>query len=127
MLGNESDDGNVSIETIPLDDFVEENRLPRISFMKIDVEGYELHVLRGAKQVLTKHKPILMVEFVCPENRGNISDLLELADYLRSLGYTICRMEKKPWPHIREVQDSDFEAPVHFNAICYFGHHPVHV
>ena len=33
--------------------------------MKIDVEGHELDVLKGAKQTLTKYKPALVVECHC--------------------------------------------------------------
>ena len=32
------------------------------SFIKIDVEGYELPVLRGLRQTITNHKPIVMFE-----------------------------------------------------------------
>jgi FkbM family methyltransferase len=31
--------------------------------LKIDVEGYELHALRGASNTLTRHKPLVLVEF----------------------------------------------------------------
>jgi len=34
----------------------------RVGFIKIDVEGYELEVLKGAKQTIQNSKPVLMVE-----------------------------------------------------------------
>ena len=34
-----------------------------IDFIKIDVEGAELGVLKGAKNVLLKNKPIIIFEF----------------------------------------------------------------
>jgi FkbM family methyltransferase len=36
--------------------------LPRLDFIKIDVEGMEIEVLRGGAQLLQKFKPILYVE-----------------------------------------------------------------
>lgn len=32
------------------------------TFMKIDVEGYEYNVLKGAKQTIMTHKPIILIE-----------------------------------------------------------------
>ena len=37
-------------------------RLPLIDFIKIDVEGYELAVLEGARQTLLHCRPLIMVE-----------------------------------------------------------------
>ena len=31
------------------------------SFVKIDVKEYEMHVLRGADQLIAKHRPIFLV------------------------------------------------------------------
>lgn len=36
--------------------------LPDVGFVKIDVEGHELAVLRGARGLLTGHRPSLMIE-----------------------------------------------------------------
>ena len=47
-----------SIEAITIDSL----RLPRVDFMKIDVEGHELEVLHGSRQTLERHHPTLMVE-----------------------------------------------------------------
>jgi len=47
------------ISIIKLDDFVKENKLKRVDFIKMDVEGYEENVLLGAKETIKKWKPIL--------------------------------------------------------------------
>jgi len=36
--------------------------LTEIDFIKIDVEGYELHVLEGAKVTVNKYKPAILLE-----------------------------------------------------------------
>lgn len=52
----------------------------RIDFVKLDVEGMEADVLRGAQAALARHRPILLVEVVK-------SDINELRSMLSALGY----------------------------------------
>jgi len=48
-----------TLEILPIDDI----NIPRsIDLIKIDVEGFELDVLLGAKETIFKHQPILVVE-----------------------------------------------------------------
>ncbi len=46
-----------------LDGFVGSKKLKKIDMIKIDVEGFEQFVLEGAKEVLQKFKPELLVEY----------------------------------------------------------------
>jgi FkbM family methyltransferase len=55
---------SVSVPVTNLDTYAEENGLSRIDALKVDVEGYEGHVLRGATAVLKRDRPSLFVEFV---------------------------------------------------------------
>jgi FkbM family methyltransferase len=45
-----------------LDNFVTAQAIPRIDLIKIDVEGYELQVLKGAARVIDQHKPLVCFE-----------------------------------------------------------------
>jgi FkbM family methyltransferase len=51
-------DRDTKIEIIPLDELIEE----KVDFLKIDVEGLELDVLEGAKNIFLKFRPDAMVE-----------------------------------------------------------------
>lgn len=42
------------IKMIPLDSYISEKDIPSVDLLKIDVEGHELSVLRGAKQLLER-------------------------------------------------------------------------
>ncbi len=57
VLGYVGDGGG---DTLRLDDFVDEARPP--GFVKVDVEGAEESVLRGAERLLAGHRPALIVE-----------------------------------------------------------------
>ncbi len=50
------------IKTISLDAFCKQNNIYKIDFLKIDVEGHELSVLKGSK-ILLKKKQISLIAF----------------------------------------------------------------
>lgn len=50
---------NREIQIIRLDDITD---LPKIDLIKIDVEGFELSVLKGAKLLIERDKPIIVIE-----------------------------------------------------------------
>lgn len=47
----------------------------KIDFIKIDVEGHEILVLKGAEETLKKHKPLIFIE-IFPDNFTTVNDLL---------------------------------------------------
>lgn len=51
----------VTVPCTSIDRFTEENNLEQIHIIKIDAEGVELDVLKGAEQVLRKYRPYLVV------------------------------------------------------------------
>jgi len=60
-----------------LDDF----NIEDVSIIKIDVEGYELNVLQGAKKTLKKYMPDLYIEIT---NKKQLTDILK---FLAPIGY----------------------------------------
>ena len=59
MLGA---DGTHAVPVITLDDFSAKQGLSRLDFIKVDVEGMELNVFRGAQQTLNKFRPVIYFE-----------------------------------------------------------------
>jgi FkbM family methyltransferase len=54
------------VSTSTADDLVGSGELPPPDVIKIDVEGSEVAVLRGSTTVLTRHRPVALVEFHHP-------------------------------------------------------------
>ena len=53
--------GPCSVDIISIDDFVDEQRLERVDFIKMDIEGAELDALRGAERTLRRLAPKLAI------------------------------------------------------------------
>ena len=45
-----------------IDDMVKELNLPRVSFIKMDIEGAEREALKGSLETLRAHRPRLMID-----------------------------------------------------------------
>lgn len=50
------------VKTIALDEFIKLRKISHVDIIKIDVEGDELNVLIGAKKLLEKMSPVIIVE-----------------------------------------------------------------
>lgn len=74
-------DSSVRVSTVSIDDFVTQENLPRVDFIKMDIEGAELQALRGAEGTLRRFKPTLAISLY---HRPN--DLVDIPHYLESLG-----------------------------------------
>ena len=50
-------------ESISIDEYVELNKISKIDFIKIDVEGHEYQVLSGLVETIKNNRPIIIFEF----------------------------------------------------------------
>ncbi|MHB8915682.1 MAG: FkbM family methyltransferase [Thiobacillus sp.] len=93
---------DVSIEVRALDDVWEELGFPEIAFVKIDVEGAEMDVLRGAASFLATCRPTLLVE------ANSVGELASLRAQLCNIGYRHIQQEGfSPMNHIFIFPTSD--------------------
>jgi FkbM family methyltransferase len=77
----------VAVETF--DALAQRLEIERVDVMKIDVEGAEVKVLRGARRMLTRWRPTLLIEANEAALRGQGTSTAELAALLHSFGYDI--------------------------------------
>lgn len=74
----------IEVRGMPLDKIVEDflSKKGRIDVVKIDVEGAELHVLKGMKRVLKEYKPYIIIE-VSQSTLAHVVKLLKGCGYRR--------------------------------------------
>ena len=55
---------SITVPVRSLDSYMEERHETRVDLIKVDVEGYESAVLKGARRLLEDQRPSLLVEFI---------------------------------------------------------------
>ena len=61
-MENYVNNGKIKVELKNLDNFYKENKIKKISFIKIDVEWHEYKSLTGLKNTITRDSPIIALE-----------------------------------------------------------------
>ena len=88
---NASQDGAITrafkVRARPLDDIVQESGVVRVDAIKIDVEGAEYLVLKGAVQTLDRFHPMLLIEMVEHQLREMGTSAAQVRELLRAHGY----------------------------------------
>jgi len=112
------------VNVIALSDYFRKDQT--IHVIKIDIEGYELLALKGARSILAgKSPPMLIVE--CSETRENAfgEGLDKLYDYLKKINqYRLFKptADKSKVSKLIEIADRT-ELPQHDNIYCFTNRH----
>ena len=81
----------------PLDAVLHEEKIEQINWLKIDVEGAELSVLKGARETLIRSKPKILIELnedTCRSAGYSVSDIHRYLEGLEYRGYQITAANK---------------------------------
>lgn len=81
------------VDVMPLDDFADAEELKKIDLIKLDVEGFEMYVLKGAIRSLKKFRPKLFVEVTDEYLTEQGSSASELIEFLLEQDYTLTHAE----------------------------------
>ena len=86
---------SVVIPVTTLDAYCHEHKITRIDFLKIDTEGHDLFVLRGAKELL-KEKRIDCIQFELAQESVYAKVFLkDFTDLLSSYGYEVYKLRSQ--------------------------------
>lgn len=83
-IGAERACRSVTVRTMTLDRYLQGQRA-RVAALKLDVEGHEPALLRGAERTLAEHRPLLVLE--CEERHLGAGGTARLFAWLRERGY----------------------------------------
>lgn len=81
---NQNEEGCIEVDTLSIDDFVEENNIKNIGLIKMDIEGGEIPALEGAKRTIEKFRPLLYLPIYHLE-----SDIYTIPNFLKELNADI--------------------------------------
>ena len=113
------------VPIITLDTYLDENPIGSITCIKIDVEGWELEVLKGAAKTLSSpNAPICIIEcsHTHPPFGGDVQDIY---DFLCNINdYKIFRLAKGKEKSSKLIQiKSKDSLPEHDNLFCFLPRH----
>lgn len=108
------------VETIDLrrlDAVAADLGIEKLDFVKIDIDGHEFHLLKGAEQILREHRPTMVMEMAQSSLHVAATDVRELARLIHAMGYSICdERTRRPFPSemafLRECGNFDRSANV---------------
>lgn len=75
-----SDDNLHKVSTLSIDDFVNQEHITKVDFIKLDIEGSEMRALYGAEKTLQTFKPMLAIAGYHGQD-----DLITISSYLSNL------------------------------------------
>jgi FkbM family methyltransferase len=91
--------------TVSLDRFSRETDFPRRTFIKVDVEGAEMAVLRGAADLLASDQPLWLMEMKESVLRAAGTEKGAIQDLFRRHGYAPAFLHRRKWFLSKDVRE----------------------
>lgn len=86
----------IDVQMKTMDEYVAENHIERLDFIKCDVEGAEFLVYRGGENVIAKYQPIIFSEMLRKWSAKFHYHPNDIIDFLSGLGYQ-CYVIREGW------------------------------
>jgi FkbM family methyltransferase len=105
------------IGAITIDELMEEGALPKVNFIKIDIQGYELAAFKGMKQLLTETPHLkIMAEYWPHGFKRAGTSAVEFFDFFTALKYSFYLMDGDSLsPITREYVEKNNDKPFEFS------------
>jgi FkbM family methyltransferase len=89
-----------SVKTMRLDTWAAEVPLVQLDFLKMDIEGHEIPMLRGGEMTIRRLRPTILLEASIDNQQACGHSIAELRDTITDLGYRPFLIKKRkliPW------------------------------
>jgi len=111
----------IEVQTARMDEMIPENL--RVDFIKIDVEGAELWVLRGATRILSQYQPLVVFEHGVGAAEFYEYGPDEIYQFFESQSYAIGMLKDLSAGHERALSPEEFKSAF-FSGHYYFTAFP---
>lgn len=101
------------IEIDRLDTQLAKAKVQQVNAMKIDVEGFELHVLQSCVSILERDKSLIFIELDDRNLRSQSQSAAELVGYVVGLGYSVTNASTG-----EAITASSNLSDCHFDILC---------
>lgn len=97
-----------------IDNFVKENNIPKLDFIKCDVEGAEFMVYKGGAETIDKHKPIVFTEMLRKWAAKFNYHPNDIIDFFKRSGYNCYTVHAGKLAQLDRVTDETIETNFFF-------------
>jgi FkbM family methyltransferase len=85
--------GEVAVDLVSIDDLIAQNKIEPPNFVKVDVEGAELDVLKGMTETIKTYQPTVIYEIDDGDRTAYEHKYRELANFFEQLNYRVIQVE----------------------------------
>jgi FkbM family methyltransferase len=89
-----AENGNMEVEAMTIDALVNQSKIPPPNLIKIDVEGHDANVIRGAMATIREYRPVVLCDYNGEQTLPDVKALLQ------PLGYKVKgtpRFDERSW------------------------------